>query len=227
MDGASTDDTVRVAESFADSRILIYSEPDEGIYDVMNKGIDRATGDWLYFLGSDDCLYNEHSLELIAQELDDKYDVVYGDVNSELPITHKGEWKLETLLANRCHQCIFYRRSFFGDSLRYNLRYRFLADYDINLRWFLGKTYNSKYVPITIAYYGMNGVSANPENTKNDLLWQDIGLNLLRYGWRTLPPIYKKRAARLWADHTKSIFQYVIAKMIWSYYFVISKIVKE
>ena len=58
MDGVSTDNTIKVAQSYNDSRIHIFSEPDKGIYDAMNKGIEKAQGEWLYFLGSDDWLLN-------------------------------------------------------------------------------------------------------------------------------------------------------------------------
>src|ERR1700722_16529958 len=63
VDGLSNDDTVTIVKNFQDDRIKIISELDNGIYDAMNKGIDRAKGDWLYFLGSDDRLYNDTVLE--------------------------------------------------------------------------------------------------------------------------------------------------------------------
>lgn len=65
MDGISTDDTLKMAQSYNDSRIRIYSEPDNGIYDAMNKGINKANGEWLYFLGSDDCLFSKDVLSNI------------------------------------------------------------------------------------------------------------------------------------------------------------------
>ena len=80
MDGVSNDDTIKIASSCQDSRIRIYSEPDKGIYDAMNKGIDKSRGEWLYFLGSDDYLFNSHSLEDVFKNDIEKYDVVYGDV---------------------------------------------------------------------------------------------------------------------------------------------------
>ena len=54
MDGVSTDQTLDIAKTYNDNRIRIFSEPDNGVYDAMNKGIDKASGEWLYFLGSDD-----------------------------------------------------------------------------------------------------------------------------------------------------------------------------
>ena len=77
MDGVSNDDTIKIASSYQDSRIQIYSEPDKGIYDAMNKGIDKAQGEWLYFLGSDDWLFNCNSLKDIFCNNINQYDVVY------------------------------------------------------------------------------------------------------------------------------------------------------
>ena len=95
MDGVSTDDTLKVAQSYDDSRIRIYSEPDKGIYDAMNKGIKKAQGEWLYFLGSDDWLLNATVLNQIFSNDIEKYDVIYGDVEStHLDQLHHGEWDM-------------------------------------------------------------------------------------------------------------------------------------
>src|SRR5215218_2671624 len=65
MDGLSTDNTSAIVESFHDERIQLFREGDRGIYDAMNKGIAKARGAWLYFLGSDDELYTSTVLEEI------------------------------------------------------------------------------------------------------------------------------------------------------------------
>lgn len=197
MDGGSNDDTCAIAKSFKDNRINVFSEPDKGIYDAMNKGIDKSTGGWLYFLGSDDYLYNKDVLKDVEKFLTEGYDIVYGDVESNLPESNRGEWSLEFLDANRCHQAIFYNRRFFGQHLRYNLRYHVLADFDMNLRWFLNKRYKHKYVPIVISYYSDGGYSSF---AKDDAFYRDLGFNKLRYNYRVLTPLYKKRAARQYVN---------------------------
>ena len=96
MDGVSKDDTVKIAESYSDSRIHVYSEPDKGIYDAMNKGIKKAQGEWLYFLGSDDWLVDNEVLANVSNQLSHDLDVFYGDVDApHLPPRHKGEWMIE------------------------------------------------------------------------------------------------------------------------------------
>lgn len=85
LDGGSRDETVSVAHHRArgDARIRVFSEPDRGIYDAMNKGVKRSRGRWLLFLGSDDRLGSGDVLERISPLLRDDVDIVYGDVFHE------------------------------------------------------------------------------------------------------------------------------------------------
>lgn len=77
MDGASSDKTVAIAQKINDPRISIYSEPDSGVYDAMNKGIARARGEWVYFLGSDDWLINNTVLDKINAHISPDIDIIY------------------------------------------------------------------------------------------------------------------------------------------------------
>ena len=217
MDGDSKDDTVEIVRSYHDERIHVFSETDKGIYDAMNKGIDKSTGKWLLFLGCDDYLYDKEVLSNVAPYLLDELDVVYGEVESNLPEVHKGEWSLELIEANRCHQAIFYNRHFFGQSLRYNLRYPVLADFDINLRWFLNKHYKHRYIPVVISHYSTGGVSSF---SKDEMFLKEVGLNKLRYNHRMLNPLYKKRAARQYVNANPdklvlNIFLILYADAMW------------
>lgn len=173
MDGVSNDDTIKVAEAYNDSRIRIYSEPDNGIYDAMNKGIKKARGEWLYFLGSDDWLLNDNVLHNVFAQGTDSYDVVYGEVDApHLASNHSGEWTLQTIDRNRCHQAIFYRRSVVRRLGGYNTKYKIWADYDLNLKWFFDKKVKKKHIPTVIAHYAEGGYSSicDAEMLK-DLSW--------------------------------------------------------
>lgn len=166
MDGLSTDDTLEIAQSYNDSRIHIYSEPDKGIYDAMNKGIKRAVGKWLYFIGCDDWLLASNTLESIFSMDINKYDIIYGDVEAEhLAPEHSGEWSLAAIDYNRCHQCIFYRKEVFKKVGMYNLSYPVFADFDLNLKWFFSKRLKHQYVPITVAHYSEGGYSSRQKDT--------------------------------------------------------------
>lgn len=173
MDGVSTDDTLKVAQSYNDSRIRINSEPDKGIYDAMNKGIGKARGEWLYFLGSDDWLLNDNVLHDVFAQDTDSYDVVYGEVEApHLASNHSGEWTLQTIDRNRCHQAILYRRQVIRRLGGYNTKYKIWADYDLNLKWFFDRKVKKKHIPTIIAHYAEGGYSSvcDAEMLK-DLSW--------------------------------------------------------
>lgn len=218
MDGASKDDTVQIVESFNDSRIRIFSEPDKGVYDAMNKGIDKAFGDWIYFLGSDDYLFNPHSLDSIVVCLDDSIDVVYGEVDSDLSEYHKGIWTLEKIQHNRCHQCVFYNKRFFSTGLRYNLQYPILADFDLNLHWILDENIKVKYTPVIVAHYCLGGLSSTINDEKFEA---DFGKLLINYNHGRLTSRYKKIAAKTVLNRNKlSIYGFILWKFRYYFYFL-------
>ncbi|MBO7490599.1 MAG: glycosyltransferase [Bacteroidales bacterium] len=191
MDGGSKDDTTIIAKSYNDQRISVYSEPDNGVYDAMNKGIDKATGNWLYFLGSDDYLLNNDILSQIIYHIPEKCDVFYGDVEApQLDPRHKGVWHFEDIEFNRCHQAILYNRHLFSKLGYYNLKYIVYADHDMNLKWFLNKNIYSFYYPVTIAHYSDGGLSIQKKDNK---FIDDFPILVLRYGWTSLNRYDKKK----------------------------------
>src|SRR5258708_1387752 len=72
VDGASSDDTFSVVNHYreANSNIRWFSEKDRGIYDAMNKGTSVAQGEWIYFLGSDDRLYENDTLRKVSMSIE-------------------------------------------------------------------------------------------------------------------------------------------------------------
>lgn len=87
IDGASKDKTVEIAESYKDSfaekgiDFKIFSEPDKGIYDAMNKGIAKATGELVGLINSGD-FYEPQMIETAVKAYEEKpYDIFYGDIN--------------------------------------------------------------------------------------------------------------------------------------------------
>ena len=190
MDGTSTDNTIEIAKSYKDNRIRVFSEPDKGVYDAMNKGIDKASGEWLYFLGSDDYLLNNNVLAEVSNRIPAKCDVFYGDVEApHLDPRHKGEWNIQDLEYNRCHQAIFYNKRVFRKLGQYNLKYRVYADHDMNLKWFLNKKTISIYYPMLIAHYSDGGFSIQE---KDNVFLDDYPKLVLKYGWTKLNRSEKK-----------------------------------
>lgn len=194
MDGASTDQTVDIAKSYHDERLKIFSEPDEGVYDAMNKGIKMAGGEWLYFLGSDDWLLNNMVLQTFFSFDIEEFEVVYGDVEADqLAKEHRGEWTVDAIEYNRCHQAIFYKRSLFAKNGLYDTKYKILADFAFNLKWFLQSKIKSKHINLAVAHYSKGGMS---ENCIDKCFKQDYAFLLIKYGHKSIPLKKQKEIAR-------------------------------
>lgn len=227
MDSASTDNTIEVAQSYNDSRIQIYSGPDKGIYDAMNKGIKKAQGEWLYFLGSDDYLLNEKVFDAIFSYPIEKYDVVYGDVEAkQLNTLHHGEWNMSNINYNRCHQGIFYRNTIFDKIGLYNLDFPIWADYDLNLRWFFSKKIHHLYLPIIIAHYSDGGYSSHQQD---EAFLRKVSLIKLRLGYKCFGRGQKKLLIDDALEQTDNIFIRTML-IVWKTYLVfvlkVRKIIK-
>lgn len=80
IDGGSTDGTVDIIKKYADKIAYWVSEPDKGIYDAMNKGIKVATGEWINFMNSGDCLYRNDTIEKILNKSSttNNVSIIYG-----------------------------------------------------------------------------------------------------------------------------------------------------
>jgi len=169
VDGASTDGTLDIIRRYAEKypHISFMSEPDRGIYDAMNKGIDRALGEWIYFLGCDDLFYDDAVLaDIFADESINKYDLVYGNVLwGDSGKIYDGKFSLLKLMEkNICHQAIFYSKRLFDRMGRYDTGYRIWADYLLNIRVFNDPGVNVAYRERTIARYGTSGSSSSQED---------------------------------------------------------------
>jgi glycosyltransferase involved in cell wall biosynthesis len=165
MDGGSTDGTLELAHAAAqaDPRIRIFSQPDKGVYDAMNKGIGEAAGEWLYFLGSDDLLQDEQVLDAVFATADHRgYDLLYGNVvGASYKGVYDGVFTYEKLLSrNVSHQAMFFRRALFGRLGEYDLRYKAYADWEFNLRCFSDERVRIRFIDRTIASFGADGLSS-------------------------------------------------------------------
>ena len=123
IDGGSTDGSADVLKEFDKDITYWVSEKDSGIYNAMNKGIAKATGDYLNFMNSGDCFYNEHVLEHLAEK-DLSTDIVVGRDYHFNETTQQG---FATILPSRIsmltfihntlpHQSTFFKRELFDNS---------------------------------------------------------------------------------------------------------------
>lgn len=154
IDGASTDHTLQIAEEYrqksADAarghEIRIISEPDKGIYDAMQKGLDRAAGDYVCFLNAGDRLPNADTLLMIADKVDNERmpGVLYGDTDivddegnylfrRRLTPPEQLTWRSFRHGMVVCHQA-FYARTDIAKRVDYDLQFRYSADVDWCIR---------------------------------------------------------------------------------------------
>lgn len=136
IDGVSTDETLEIIEKFenADNRFRHISEPDNGIYDALNKGISLAKGEWIYVLGSDDEILRE-GLEAFVPYFED-YDLIYGNYISVFSTgkTYNGiAYPLSKLplVMPTSHQSMIMRKSLITECGGFDLRYPSRADQNL------------------------------------------------------------------------------------------------
>ena len=152
VDGASKDATLAMVDAYreesmetaASHEVVVCSEPDSGIYDAMNKGLLRATGDYLVFLNAGDTLPSTDTLELVMDKAGDGVGVLYGDTDvvdgegnflyhRRLQPPERLTWRSFRQGMLVCHQA-FYARTEVAKTQAYDLRYRFSADVDWCIR---------------------------------------------------------------------------------------------
>jgi len=162
IDGASTDGTVEIIQSNAQRLAYWVSEKDEGIYDAMNKGLDHVTGDWIYFLGSDDVLLPEFS-DMITR-LDDADTIYYGNVMFG-DLKRWGPLKPYYMAKYGIyHQSIFYPKSVF-ENYKYNTHYKITADNVLNMQLYKDKRYRYAHLDFLICDYSPFGISGTQVDT--------------------------------------------------------------
>lgn len=171
VDGASTDGSVAVARGFDFSSIAAYrftSEPDSGIYNAMNKGIDAATGRYLLFLNSGDTFADDGVLERIGPYLAGDADFVLGRVNviTDGAVTGHSKALAEcdfTLynmyLQGIPHQAAFIKRSLF-DGCRYDESLRINSDWKFFVSKIVLSGASVTPVDMFIADYDGSGISS-------------------------------------------------------------------
>ena len=141
VDGNSSDGTMKVIRKSRRADVLI-SEPDDGLYDAMNKGIKAAGGDYVWFLNSGDQVYAPDTVEKMVKGLVGSPDIIYGGtmiIDSEgkeigdrrLTPPSKLSWRSFRSGMLVCHQSILVKREL---APLYNVEYRFSADFDWAIR---------------------------------------------------------------------------------------------
>ena len=170
VDGASPDGTLVEINAHKNDAMVIVSEPDEGIYDALNKGFSLATGDVVGIVHADDILADNDVLEHVADAFTDPLvDAVYGDLDyvaKDDPQRIIRHW-----LAGECsdvklrrgwmppHPTLFLRRRVFENLGLFDTSFRIAADYDLILRYFGAGSVRSAYIPRVLVKMRVGGES--------------------------------------------------------------------
>ncbi len=164
IDGQSTDGTLQIIEKYSQFIASFISEADEGLYDAMNKGIQRATGEIIGIINSDDW-YAEDAVEQVVNHFN-KYDVdvVYGNVVHVYQDGSKKLWKntpLETIRYRTVvqHPSVFIKKNIYNQYGGFDIDYSVSADYELLLRLY-SKDIRFGFVNSIVAYYRRGGFSS-------------------------------------------------------------------
>ena len=173
VDGASTDESVRVIRRFSakfGSRMKWISEPDKGIYNAMNKGIGMASGDYLEFLNSGDRLVSDKVVEEMYDSLEknDSPSILYGNMMKDMP---GGK-----IIRDRCfagqditflgfytgtlnHSPAYIRRSLFEKYGLYDESLKIVSDWKWYLQSIILGNEKPVYTDIDVTLFDMTGIS--------------------------------------------------------------------
>jgi glycosyltransferase involved in cell wall biosynthesis len=161
VDGGSSDGTVNIIEKYKDKINSYISEPDNGIYDAMNKGISLSCGAWINFMNAGDSFASKNSVSKFAIE----FDVNYAMIASQVILTGVGDEKIITpnpisnwrLLKSVCHQSIFHNTLYLE---RYETTFRLCSDFDLQCKLYkkLGP-YHLKVIEMPLVKYLTGGAS--------------------------------------------------------------------
>ena len=172
IDGGSTDGTQKRIEPFRDKLAYYISEKDKGLYDALNKGIQKATGDIIGVLHSDDLFYEPETIQRIVD--------TYKKTNSDIVYAHglyverQNIDKVRRIYPSKpfrkrylifgwvpLHTTIYVRRELFSKYGLYDTRYQIAGDYEMTLRWLTNKKIKSSYLNHFVVKMRLGGKSTS------------------------------------------------------------------
>lgn len=175
VDGGSSDSTIEIARSYADryggGRLKIISEPDNGIYDAMNKGLAMATGDIVGILNSDDFFTTPTVVEKLEREFrhDATLEAVYGDIAyvdpgdiNRVVRYYSSEsfrrWKMRMGFMP-AHPSFYCRREIYDRFGNFDLDFKVAADFENLLRLIYRGRISTRYIPMNFVTMRTGGAS--------------------------------------------------------------------
>lgn len=166
IDGGSTDGSKELIEQYQDNFAFWCSEPDKGIYNAMNKGIDHAVGEYLQFLNSGDVLYDEKVLEeVFSLGLTD--DIISGNAvrmdNNAIVRENIENLHWQILFGTIDHQAAFIKRALF-DEIKYDESLKIVSDWKFWMETIVLRNVSVKRIKVLVCKQDMTGISFNEKN---------------------------------------------------------------
>jgi glycosyltransferase involved in cell wall biosynthesis len=170
IDGASSDDTLRIIQAHPMPWRRVISEPDHGIYDAMNKGIRLSKGDVIGFVNSDDFYSSPEVLATVARVFTDpSVDACYGDlcyvnrddIASVVRYWRSSEFRPGLFLHGWCppHPTFYVRRRVFERLHSFDLQYKIAADFELMARFIEVHRIRTRYIPKVLVKMRLGGTT--------------------------------------------------------------------
>ena len=216
VDGKSKDNSLEVIESFRDAfeqkgiAFRVYSEPDKGIYDAMNKGTRLSEGDWLLMLNAGDRFSDADVLRDFFENKSYDADVIYGDtILEENGFFKKRETEEPDALPHVmpfCHQSVFVRGQL-QKKYMFDMRYRLVADFDMFSRMAKDGV-KFQYIRRFVSIFDMTGISG-----RNLLaVVEEADLSCVNNGLLAMAPSGLKKQTRRFFQHVLRIRRKIMKK---------------
>lgn len=178
IDGKSADTTLDIVckyEPLFEGRMQIYSEKDKGIYDAMNKGFQKASGDILMLINSDDLFSRPDAVSLVAKEFNNQPEIdgVYADlyyvsqnnIDNIVRVWTTGKQRPMRYGWLPAHPTFYVKRECYEKYGYFDLNYTLAADFELMLRFIEGKKLKLTYLPEYLVKMRLGG--ATSKNIKN------------------------------------------------------------
>lgn len=221
IDGKSTDGTTDILEKYGNKISYWISEPDQGVYDAFNKGVKLATGDYIQFLGADDCLCDKKVLSAIAEELTDDIDILSAGVwfvdekySTQQYVGNSSARDKSKFLGGMIpHTGIFAKRTLLT-SRPFDISYRIAADYLFFLSCYYDENVKFKFLDLPVAFFSSQGISSTNNVqllAENERIWQKYNIASMEFSDSKIKEIIKRILKKIGVFE---IIRYVVNRYI-------------
>ena len=210
IDGGSTDDTPAIIEKYRNRIAHVVSEPDQGLYDAMNKGIALSSGELVGILNSDDLLAHAGVMADIVSALDSNTEAICSDVHifkdhrdnivRKYRCTRWKPWMFR-LGHQPPHPGFYVRKNCYERFGVFDLQFRRAADFELLLRFIGVHKINTKYLPYTSVLMRSGGSSQQGLKAISEANREDH-LALRKHGYISALPL-------IWCKYALKVFQWV------------------